>query len=132
MSSGQCPGSRRKEDDGEVVDARWVGYGRGVVPAAGMKIELLRGSGADARLLKSVRTNTDGRTDTPLLEGAEMDAGGYTLLFSVADYFRAKGHADAGKFLDVVPVAFVISGAGGKYHVPLLVSPWAYSTYRGS
>jgi 5-hydroxyisourate hydrolase len=83
-------------------------------------------------LLKSVTTNADGRTDDVLLSAAEMKVGKYAIEFDVAAYFRGLGHADAGKFLDVVRVDFVISDASAGYHVPLLVSPWAYSTYRGS
>lgn len=77
-------------------------------------------------LLKTVDTNADGRTNAPLLTGAEMKAGNYELVFSVGDYFGEK------RFLDRVPVRFVISDPAAKYHVPLLVSPWSYSTYRGS
>lgn len=93
-------------------------------PAAGMKIELW--SRARSELLKTVATNSDGRTDAPLLSGEEMLAGEYELLFFVGEYF---GEA---KFLDRVPVRFTITDAKAKYHVPLLVSPWSYSTYRGS
>ena len=93
-------------------------------PAAGMKIELW--SVENQALIKSIETNTDGRTDAPLLAQEEMKAAQYELVFHVGDYFGEK------KFLDKVPVRFTISDPGKKYHVPLLVSPWAYSTYRGS
>ncbi len=93
-------------------------------PAAGMKIELW--SLDKKALLKTVETNKDGRTDAPLLDGDSMAAGSYELIFFVGDYFGEK------KFLDRVPVRFIISNANTKYHVPLLVSPWSYSTYRGS
>ena len=93
-------------------------------PAAGMTIELW--SLDRSERLKTVRTNSDGRTDAPLLTGDEMAAGNYELIFFVGDYFGER------RFLDRVPVRFVISDATAKYHVPLLVSPWAYSTYRGS
>lgn len=93
-------------------------------PAADMTIELW--SLDQSKLLKSVRTNSDGRTDAPLLSADEMSAGNYELIFSVGDYFGER------RFLDRVPVRFTISDASAKYHVPLLVSPWAYSTYRGS
>jgi 5-hydroxyisourate hydrolase len=93
-------------------------------PAAGMKIELW--SVDQKTLLKTVATNTDGRTDSPLLAADAMAAGTYELIFCVGDYFGEK------KFLDRVPVRFVIADAAAKYHVPLLVSPWSYSTYRGS
>lgn len=92
-------------------------------PAGGMKIELRDGNGA---LLKTATTNTDGRTDGPLLSGNELLAGEYELLFFVGDYF-----GDA-QFLDKVPVRFRVSDPASAYHVPLLCTPWAYSTYRGS
>ncbi len=97
-------------------------------PAAGMTIELF----FDGEPVKEVVTNADGRTDSPLLEGAALKAGAYMLVFHVADYFESIGHADAGVFLDTVPIAFSVSDAGQSYHVPLLLSPWSYSTYRGS
>ncbi len=93
-------------------------------PARGMTIELW--SVTPSRLLKTVRTNEDGRIDSPLLAGNEMAAGTYELVFWVGDYFGER------RFLDRVPVRFTISDPGAKYHVPLLVSPWAYTTYRGS
>lgn len=97
-----------------------------------MKIELWR-LGGTRTLLKSVVTNGDGRTDAPLLAGDEMKAGEYELLFFVGDYFAGKSAQSTGpRFLDVVPVRFGISDANASYHVPLLCSPWAYSTYRGS
>ncbi|HWA10581.1 MAG TPA: hydroxyisourate hydrolase [Opitutaceae bacterium] len=98
-------------------------------PAAGMKIELWRHDGKPA-LLKSVVTNADGRTDAPLLAVGEMAAGSYELVFLVKDYFGARGVECT--FLDRVPVRFGIADTNGSYHVPLLVTPWAYSTYRGS
>ena len=102
------------------------------IPAAGVRIDLMRGSGADATPLASITTNADGRTDAPLLEGAALTPGTYTLLFFVGVYFRRRGHPDAGRFLDRIPVVFVVADAGARYHVPLLVSPWSYATYRGS
>ena len=93
-------------------------------PAAGMMIELW--SGDRAVLLNSVRTNGDGRTDEPLLSGDAMTPGTYELVFHVGDYFGDRS------FLDQVPVRFTVSDAGMNYHVPLLVTPWSYSTYRGS
>ena len=102
------------------------------VPAPGMKIELWRLDGARA-LLKTVITNSDGRTDTPLLAAEEMKVGEYELVFFVGDYFAQKSSVPTGgRFLDAVPVRFGITDAGASYHVPLLCSPWAYSTYRGS
>jgi 5-hydroxyisourate hydrolase len=93
-------------------------------PAAGIKIELW--SVEPRKLLREVKTNSDGRTDEPLLLPNESMAGEYELVFHVGDYFGER------QFLDEIPVRFKISEAAAKYHVPLLVSPWAYSTYRGS
>jgi 5-hydroxyisourate hydrolase len=105
-------------------------------PAAGMKIELRR-LGEKPALLKTVTTNADGRTDAPLLDAAAMATGSYELLFFAGDYFAAKSPGaarlePAGRFLDQVPIRFGIADADGSYHVPLLVTPWAYNTYRGS
>ncbi|KAB8140669.1 hydroxyisourate hydrolase [Chloroflexia bacterium SDU3-3] len=104
-------------------------------PAAGMQIALWRiadGEGA-TKLLAEVRTNADGRLDAPLLAGPTMAAGTYELVFDVAAYFAARGAALAEPpFLSHVPIRFAIADAAAHYHVPLLVSPWAYSTYRGS
>ncbi len=103
-------------------------------PAAHLAIELWRCEAHQpARLLKTVSTNTDGRTDSPLLAGAELEAGVYQLVFLVGAYFARQPLATAQPaFLDRVPVQFGIADPAGHYHVPLLVSPWAYSTYRGS
>lgn len=102
-------------------------------PAAGMTIELWSLSGPQPKLIKSIRTNADGRTDQPLLAGDTMQAGSYELVFCVGDYFAARGNTP-GKlpFLDRVPVRFGIGDPATSYHVPLLVSPWSYTTYRGS
>ncbi len=102
-------------------------------PAAGLKIELFRLSGAERVQLKSVVTNDDGRTDGPMLEGAELAVGSYELVFSAGDYLRRTGGAnDDVLFLDEIPIRFGIGNAGQHYHVPLLLSPFGYSTYRGS
>jgi len=102
-------------------------------PAAGMQIELWSLSGQSPTLLKTVRTNSDGRTDQPLLSDSEMSVGIYELVFCVGDYFGRIQPAHSGvRFLDRVPVRFGIGDPEASYHVPLLVSPWAYSTYRGS
>ena len=98
-------------------------------PAAGMRIELWSFEGKHT-LLKSVTTNADGRTDLPLLDRSEMALGTYELLFFVKDYFVTH-HRDS-PFFDRVPVRFAIADAAASYHVPLLVTPWGYSTYRGS
>ena len=102
-------------------------------PAAGLKLELFRIEGDARTPLKSVTTNSDGRCDAPLLQGAELTAGRYEILFHVGDYLRAGAtQLPDPPFLDLVPLRFVIADAGQHYHVPLLVSPYAYSTYRGS
>ena len=105
-------------------------------PAGGMTIELYRDdsvSGGTRALVKRVITNDDGRSDAPLLNGDLMKIGRYELVFFAGDYFAARGaHQTEPRFLDRVPLAFGISDTGGHYHVPLLVSPWSYSTYRGS
>ena len=98
-------------------------------PAATMTIELWQ-RGAAPKLIKRVKTNGDGRTDGPLLDGSAIAAGDYELLFFVKDYFAA--HGVECSFLDQVPVRFSITDANAGYHVPLLVTPWAYNTYRGS
>ena len=101
-------------------------------PAAGVKFELSR-LGAQPQLLVSAATNRDGRCDTALLEGAAMVAGEYQLVFQVADYFRGQGvQLSDPPFLSRVVLCFGIADADAHYHVPLLVSPWSYSTYRGS
>lgn len=104
-------------------------------PAAGMEIALWRLDGAEGErvLLKEVRTNADGRTDQPLLAGEELYAGVYEIVFSVGEYFASQGaFLSTPPFLSQVPVRFGISDPDAHYHVPLLTSPWAYSTYRGS
>ncbi len=101
-------------------------------PAAGLRIELRRIAPGPA-LHKKVVTNAEGRTDSPLLSGSGMLAGIYQLEFHVGEYFASKSAPpDKVPFLDVVPVRFGISDPSGSYHVPLLVTPWAYNTYRGS
>lgn len=97
-------------------------------PAVGVRIELFR----DGEPLKTDVTNRDGRTDTPLLEGDLLEEGAYMLVFHVGDYYEWMKHDDAKKFLDTVPIAFTVVDASQSYHVPLLVTPWSYSTYRGS
>ncbi|HHL22313.1 MAG TPA: hydroxyisourate hydrolase [Aliiroseovarius sp.] len=102
------------------------------VPAAGLRIELFRLEGAARLLLAEMVTNADGRTDAPALPAGEFSPGQYELLFHAGDYLRATGQAGAGPlFLDLVPIRFGMNEAA-HYHVPLLLSPFAYSTYRGS
>jgi 5-hydroxyisourate hydrolase len=102
-------------------------------PAAGMRVELLRLGGDGTEPLADLRTNADGRTDAPLLDEASFRPGAYELRFHVAEYFRRQGAAlPEPPFLDVVPIRFQMAEPAGRYHVPLLCSPWSYSTYRGS
>ncbi|KPF58307.1 5-hydroxyisourate hydrolase [beta proteobacterium AAP51] len=102
-------------------------------PAAGMAVTLQRIDATGPVTLKQITLNADGRADGPLLKAEEMAAGRYRLLFAVAPYFRARGLVlPEPPFVDVVQLDFGIADAAGHYHVPLLCSPWSYSTYRGS
>jgi len=102
-------------------------------PAAGLQIDLLRREGAARKPLLSVTTNDDGRVDAPLLAGDAFTAGRYELVFHAAAYLRASGaELPATPFLDEIVIAFGIDNADQHYHVPLLLSPYGYSTYRGS
>jgi 5-hydroxyisourate hydrolase len=103
-------------------------------PAGNMAIELWSlPTATERRLIKCIHTNADGRTDEPLLVGGALQVGVYELIFAVGDYF-AHTQANLGKppFLDQVPIRFGIADPTLHYHIPLLVSPWSYSTYRGS
>ena len=102
-------------------------------PAAGMAITLQRDDGGQWTTLRDLVLNHDGRAEGPLLNAEEMRAGRYRLSFAVAAYFRARGVSlPDPPFIDVVQLDFGMADAAGHYHVPLLVSPWSYSTYRGS
>jgi 2-oxo-4-hydroxy-4-carboxy-5-ureidoimidazoline decarboxylase len=102
-------------------------------PAQGVAIELYEFAGRQARRIGTAVTNADGRTDTPLIGGQPLRIGRYELHFAVGDHFRSRGIAGAEPpFLDVVPLRFSIAEPEGHYHVPLLCTPWSYSTYRGS
>jgi len=103
-------------------------------PAAGLRIDLsIVETDGRTRLLRTVRTNADGRCDAPLLAPDEMQVARYELVFHVGAYFRAAGVAlPDPPFLDEVPVRFAIAERASRYHVPLLVSPYGYTTYRGS
>jgi len=102
-------------------------------PAAGLRIDLSRIDGdGRPRLIKTVTTNADGRCDTPLLGPAELEPGPYELLFHVGPYFRASAPTPDPPFLDQIPIRFTITDPHSHYHVPLLVSPYGYTTYRGS
>ena len=102
-------------------------------PAAGLAVTLFRISGDDRENVVTTKTNSDGRCDAPLLSGDAMRPGFYELVFEVAAYFREAGVTlEDPPFLDRIPLRFGLSNASQHYHVPLLVSPFAYSTYRGS
>lgn len=104
-------------------------------PAAGMIVELHRldNAGDTTTLRLRITLNEDGRADAPLLTGAQVVPGTYELRFFVGDYFASQGAAQSEpRFLDVVPLRFGLADPHSHYHVPLLVSPWSYATYRGS
>ena len=102
-------------------------------PAAGLEITLFRLDGAERGELAQMTTNADGRTDSPILPVGQFAAGTYELIFAAGAYLRAAGLAGTEPlFLDEVPIRFGISDADAHYHVPLLLSPYGYSTYRGS
>lgn len=102
-------------------------------PAAGVTIHLYRVDDKGHHKLATVVTNADGRTDAPLLLGDDLHAGRYELVFCAGDYLRRTGQAQGDTlFLDEIPIRFGVPDAGQHYHVPLLISPFAYSTYRGS
>jgi 5-hydroxyisourate hydrolase len=102
-------------------------------PAAGMSLELWRLEGGERSLVLGAVTNADGRTDGPLLSGGAMRAARYELVFAVASYFRLRGlRLDDPPFLEEVPLRFAIADVNASYHVPLLCTPWSFSTYKGS
>jgi len=102
-------------------------------PAAGIAVELDEFAGQQAYRIATAITNADGRTDEPLIGGRPLPIGRYELRFAVGNHFRSRG-IDVGDppFLDIVPLRFSIAEPEGHYHVPLLCTPWSYSTYRGS
>ena len=102
-------------------------------PAGGIRITLYRVTGSSRRQIAEMVTNADGRTDQPMLAGKGFTVGGYELLFGAGDYLRATGQV-AGEvlFLNEIPIRFGVTDAGAHYHVPLLLSAYGYSTYRGS
>jgi 5-hydroxyisourate hydrolase len=102
-------------------------------PAAGMEVSLFSTQGDEATLIQRLVLNRDGRTDAPLFDNASLRAGTYRLTFGVAAYFQSRGVVlPEPCFLDRVSIDFGVAHADQHYHVPLLVSPWSYSTYRGS
>ncbi len=103
-------------------------------PAAGVRVELYEfDAGGGRRAVTETTTNADGRTDQPLIGAGQARVGRFELLFHAGDYFRAQGARLAQPpFLDVVPIRFAVADPSAHYHVPLILSPWSYSTYRGS
>lgn len=102
-------------------------------PGVGVKLALYAVDNGARALLKRDVTNSDGRCDAPLLAGDELRPGKYELVFGAGDYFAAQGvDVPSPRFVDEVVIAFGIADPAQNYHVPLVVSPWAYSTYRGS
>ena len=102
-------------------------------PGAGIRVDLFAMFGGARTLLKSTITNADGRTDEPLLAGDAVNVGVYELDFHAGDYYRARGiPLPSPAFLDVVTLRFGVADAQANYHVPLVCTPWSYSTYRGS
>lgn len=99
-------------------------------PADGVRIDLFKITPEGEKLILTTQTNSDGRTDQPLLSGKTLNMGDYKLLFHIGAYFF--GTEEDAPFLSVVPVQFRINDPYGSYHVPLLASPWCYSVYRGS
>lgn len=103
------------------------------LPAEGVQIALYRVSGNSHKKIAETVTNADGRTDSPILPQGTFKTGTYELVFFAGDYLRATGQGGAEPlFLDQIPIRFGMSDAGAHYHVPLLLSPYGYSTYRGS
>lgn len=103
------------------------------VPGAGVRIELYELRDGARNLINETETNSDGRTDSPLLDEDQIHPGEYEIVFHIGDYFStAPSRNSAERFLDKVPVRFGIDDPRQHYHIPLLASPWSYSTYRGS
>ena len=103
------------------------------LPAQNVRISLFSVHGDSRRLLKQLLTNSDGRCDQPLLQGEEFQAGTYELVFDAGDYFAGRGvDAPEPRFVDKVAIRFGVARPEQNYHVPLAVTPWAWSTYRGS
>jgi 2-oxo-4-hydroxy-4-carboxy-5-ureidoimidazoline decarboxylase len=102
-------------------------------PAVGVAVELYELAGEHAFRIARTVTNDDGRTDAPLIGGRPLPIGRYELHFALGDHYRSRGvHSGDPPFLDIVPLRFSIAEPEGHYHVPLLCTPWSYSTYRGS
>lgn len=118
--------------DGGYLTTHVLDTARGV-PAAGLRIELFRLDGDSRESIGSFETNADGRTDAPVLPVEAFATGEYELVFDAGAYIAGSGAPQsAGVFLDMIPIRFTISDAAAHYHVPLLLSPYGYATYRGS
>ena len=134
VAKGIEPAQDEAAREGQMADGRLTTHvldtARGK-PAAGVRIMLYRVSGNSHKKIAETVTNDDGRTDAPLLMGKALTAGVYELVFCAGDYLRAQG-AEGLLFLDEIPVRFGVADAGAHYHVPLLLSPFGYGTYRGS
>ena len=102
------------------------------MPARGLRLQLTRLTETGPYPVKTLHTNEDGRCDAPLLDGDEFGPGWYEIVFDVGAYFEKKGVPQRAGFLGKVPVRFQVTDVDAHYHVPLLVSPFGYSTYRGS
>jgi 5-hydroxyisourate hydrolase len=103
-------------------------------PAERVRVELYEfAAGGERALVADILTNADGRTDAPLISAGQARVGLFELVFHAGDYFRRRGETTSDPpFLDLIPIRFAIADPGAHYHVPLLLSPWSYSTYRGS
>jgi 5-hydroxyisourate hydrolase len=102
-------------------------------PGAGVRVELYAVDGGQRTLIRQDATNSDGRCNAPLLEGEQLKSGQYELVFAAGDYFAAQGVTlPSPRFIDRVTIAFGVADPSQNYHVPLVVTPWSYSTYRGS
>jgi 5-hydroxyisourate hydrolase len=102
-------------------------------PGAGVGVELYAVDGGQRTLIRQDATNSDGRCNAPLLEGEQLKTGQYELVFAAGDYFAAQGVVlPSPRFIDRVTIAFGVADPSQNYHVPLVVTPWSYSTYRGS
>jgi 5-hydroxyisourate hydrolase len=102
-------------------------------PGSGIRVRIYRKAAAEYALLKEIVTNADGRCEAPLLEADAFTAGQYRLVFAAGAYFASRGlRSPNPAFVDEVTIDFGVADPGGHYHVPLLVSPFSYSTYRGS
>jgi 5-hydroxyisourate hydrolase len=134
--NGHGTGSTRSQQEQNMGSGRLTTHvldtARGK-PAGGVRVQLFRVTGMKHSKIAETETNADGRTDGPLLQGDKLVAGIYELIFFAGDYLRATGQvAEEVLFLDQIPIRFGVPDADQHYHVPLLVSPYSYSTYRGS